>query len=77
MALTLAAIVEEGYLISDLERILDSFAKEMEIVGAAVSCGDTKVMPHGDLDGIILNTTGIGVAPIAVSDTPAVPERRS
>jgi len=68
VVLTLAAIIEEGFLVSDLERILDSFAEELAVVGAAVACGDTKVMPPGELDGIALNTTGLGVARRAVSD---------
>lgn len=68
LVLTLAAIIEEGFLVADLERILDSFGRILHDVGAAVACGDTKVMPPGDLDGIALNTTGLGVARRAVSD---------
>jgi len=68
IALTLAAIIEEGFPVADLERILDSFATVLEEVGATISCGDTKVMPAGDLDGIALNTTGVGIASRAISD---------
>ncbi|MFC2077941.1 hydrogenase expression/formation protein HypE [Candidatus Bipolaricaulota bacterium] len=68
LVLTLAAVIEEGFLIRDLERILDSFASVLEEVRATVACGDTKVMPPGDVDGIILNTTGLGVAAHAISD---------
>ena len=68
LALTLAAIIEEGFPIASLERILESFASVVEEVGAAVICGDTKVMPSGDIDGIALNTTGLGTARRAVSD---------
>ncbi len=67
-ALSLAAVIEEGFPIADLERILDSLAAVTEDVGVAVACGDTKVMPAGELDGIILTTSGIGVARRAVSD---------
>jgi hydrogenase expression/formation protein HypE len=67
-ALSLAAVIEEGFAIADLERILDSLAAVTEDVGVSVACGDTKVMPAGDLDGIILTTSGIGVAARAVSD---------
>jgi hydrogenase expression/formation protein HypE len=67
-AISLAAVIEEGFLIADLERILDSFAAALDDVGASVACGDTKVMPAGDLDGIILTTSGIGVARHAISD---------
>jgi len=68
IALTLAAIIEEGFPIADLERILDSFAGVLEEVGATVLCGDTKVMPRGEIDGIALNTTGVGLATSAISD---------
>ncbi len=67
-ALSLAAVIEEGFPIADLERILDSLAAVTEEVDVAVACGDTKVMPAGELDGIILTTSGIGVARRAVSD---------
>ena len=67
-ALSLAAVIEEGFLIADLERILDSFAAALDDVGASVACGDTKVMPAGDLDGILLTTSGIGVTRRAISD---------
>lgn len=76
IALTLAAIIEEGFLFSDLERILDSFAATLDRVGATVVCGDTKVMPSGELDGIVLNTTGIGTAQHAVSDADLRPGDR-
>ncbi len=68
IALTLAAIIEEGFPIADLERIIDSFASTLKEVNAPVACGDTKVMPAGDVDGIVLNTTGLGIARRAISD---------
>ena len=68
LVLTLAAIIEEGFPVRDLERILDSFGQSLEEVGATVACGDTKVMPPGDIDGIALNTTGLGAAAHAISD---------
>lgn len=68
IALTLAAIIEEGFPIPDLERIIESFAAALEEVDAPVVCGDTKVMPAGDVDGIVLNTTGLGIARHAISD---------
>ena len=68
IALTLAAVIEEGYPIRDLERILDSIAEVLAEVATPVVCGDTKVMPSGDLDGIILNTTGLGIADPPIGD---------
>jgi len=68
IAITLAAIIEEGFRFADLERIVDSLAETLEEVGAPVLCGDTKVMPAGDIDGIVLNTTGLGIARRPISD---------
>ncbi len=76
IALTLAAIIEEGFPIADLERILASFATTLDEVGAPVACGDTKVMPAGDVDGIVLNTTGLGFAVRAISDADLRPGDR-
>ena len=68
LALTLAAIIEEGFPMAVLERIVDSLAATLAEVGTPVVCGDTKVMPAGDLDGIVLNTTGLGIAQRPISD---------
>jgi hydrogenase expression/formation protein HypE len=76
IALTLAAIIEEGFPIADLERIVDSFAAALEETGVPVVCGDTKVMPAGDVDGIVLNTTGLGIANRAISDADLRPGDR-
>lgn len=62
VAITLALVVEEGFPISDLERILASAAAVLEEVGIPLVTGDTKVMGKGEVDGIVINTTGIGVA---------------
>jgi len=68
LALSLAVIVEEGFPMDRLDRVLQSFHDTLAEVDAALLCGDTKVMPHGDLDGLILNSSGIGIASPAVSD---------
>ncbi len=59
--MTCAVIVEEGFEIADLETIVVSMKKELEINGAIIVCGDTKVVPRGSVDKIFINTTGIGV----------------
>ena len=68
IALTLALVLEEGFPLDDLERILDSAARALEAVGVALVGGDTKVMGKGELDGVVINTTGVGVAERAISD---------
>jgi hydrogenase expression/formation protein HypE len=66
--LTCAVILEEGYPRSDLERIQKSLRETCLEAGATVVTGDTKVMGKGELDGIVLNTTGVAVTERVVSD---------
>ena len=54
--MTCAVIVEEGFEIADLETIVVSMKKELEINGAIIVCGDTKVVPRGSVDKIFINT---------------------
>ncbi|MCX6061929.1 MAG: hydrogenase expression/formation protein HypE [Campylobacterales bacterium] len=59
--MTCAVIVEEGFSIEELETIVASMKKELEINGANIVCGDTKVVPRGAVDKIFINTTGVGI----------------
>ena len=59
--MTCAVIVEEGFSVAHLETIVESMKKELEINGAQIVCGDTKVVPRGSVDKIFINTTGIGI----------------
>ncbi|MGC9018190.1 MAG: hydrogenase expression/formation protein HypE [Candidatus Bipolaricaulaceae bacterium] len=68
VALTMALVLEEGFPLSDLERILGSAAAVLSEIGVALVAGDTKVMGKGELDGIVINTTGIGVAARPIPD---------
>lgn len=58
--LTIGVIIEEGFALRDLEKIVRSIKKELEVNEALIVSGDTKVMPKGTIDKIIINTTGIG-----------------
>ncbi len=58
--LTCSVIIEEGFETRELEKIVRSMKKELEINGAIVVSGDTKVVPRGSVDKIFINTTGIG-----------------
>ena len=61
VALSLALILEEGLPLAQLGRVLDSAARTAAEVGAAVVCGDTKVVERGGrADGLFINTSGIG-----------------
>lgn len=54
-------ILEEGFPISDLKRILESMRAAAEQAAVHVVTGDTKVVHKGAADKIFINTTGIGV----------------
>jgi len=58
--ITLALIIEEGFPVSDLERISLSAAKTAAEAGVKVVTGDLKVVPKGKVDKIFTNTSGIG-----------------
>ncbi len=68
LALTCAAILEDGFRRVDLERIWASIRTACEEAGTTIVTGDTKVMGRGELDGIALSTTGIALASRVVSD---------
>jgi hydrogenase expression/formation protein HypE len=59
--ISLALIVEEGFALSDLERILQSVRHAADAAGVSVVTGDTKVVPKGAADGLFINTSGIGL----------------
>lgn len=58
--LTCSVIIEEGFLLKDLERIVKSMAETADLAGVKIVTGDTKVVEKGEADGIFINTTGIG-----------------
>ena len=69
LALTCAVILEEGFARSDLERIQASIHATCREAGAVIVTGDTKVMGRGELDRIVLNTTGIALTERVVPDS--------
>ena len=68
LGLTCAVVIEEGFPRAELERIQRSMREACAEAGATVVAGDTKVMGRGELDGIILNTTGFALAERVVPD---------
>jgi len=68
MPIYLAAsfILEEGFTLGDLKRIVDSMAAASRAAGVPVVTGDTKVVEQGKGDGVFITTTGIGVVPDGV-----------
>jgi hydrogenase expression/formation protein HypE len=64
--LTLALVLEEGFPIADLERVLDSVRDAASTAGVAIVAGDTKVVRGGEIDKIFVNTAGVGEVHSAV-----------
>lgn len=58
--LTCGFVIEEGFPISDLKRIVTDMAYEAKKTGVTIVAGDTKVVERGSADGVYINTTGIG-----------------
>jgi hydrogenase expression/formation protein HypE len=54
-------ILEEGFPVADLERIVGSMAAAAERAGVQIVTGDTKVVQRGKADGCYVNTAGVGV----------------
>ena len=69
LALTCAVIIEEGFSREDLSRIQRSMRLACEEAGARIVTGDTKVMGKGEIDGIVINTTGIALTDRVVPDS--------
>jgi hydrogenase expression/formation protein HypE len=61
--LSAAFILEEGFPLADLARIVQSMAEAAEAAGVPVVTGDTKVVERGKGDGVFITTTGVGIVP--------------
>lgn len=61
--LSVGFVIEEGFLVTDLEKILKKMNTAAEKAGVKVVTGDTKVVPKGAADKIFINTSGIGQIP--------------
>lgn len=58
--LSLGLIIEEGFALEELTRIMRSIGEVCRATGVEVVTGDTKVVEKGTVDGLFLNTTGLG-----------------
>lgn len=68
VGLTCGVVLEEGYALEALETIQRSMLEACIEAGAPVVTGDTKVMGRGELDGIVINTSGVGLTRHLVRD---------
>ncbi|GAB4354999.1 MAG: hydrogenase expression/formation protein HypE [Gammaproteobacteria bacterium] len=76
--LTAGFILEEGYPLADLKRIVVAMARAAREAGVPVVAGDTKVVEQGKGDGVFITTTGVGIVPpgVAISGDRARPGDR-
>ena len=66
LVLTAGFILEEGFPLADLDRLVRSMAGAARDAGVPVVAGDTKVVERGKADGVFITTAGIGVVPEGV-----------
>ncbi|WP_295381879.1 hydrogenase expression/formation protein HypE [Pseudacidovorax intermedius] len=64
--LSASFILEEGFPLAELKRVVDAMAAAAREAGVPVITGDTKVVEQGKGDGVFISTTGIGVMPAGV-----------
>jgi len=71
VALSAGFILEEGFAIETLRRIVDSMRQAAAEVGVRIVTGDTKVVDRGKGDGVFINTSGVGLVGEGVDVSPA------
>lgn len=62
-------VIGEGFDLKDLKKILKSMDEVLREIGGVLVTGDTKVIERESLNGIIINTSGIGIAENPVYDS--------
>ena len=68
--LSLSFIIEEGFKLEKLRKIIATINTACQEAGVRVVTGDTKVVERGKADGLFINTSGIGVVPANVEVGP-------
>jgi hydrogenase expression/formation protein HypE len=67
LALSAAFILEEGFEMQELRRVVDSMAEAARAAGVPIATGDTKVVPRGAADRMFVTTSGVGLVPEGVN----------
>ena len=65
--LSVALIIEEGFSVADLKKILKAMRQAATKADVLIVTGDTKVVPNGAVDKIFVNTSGVGFIPDGVN----------
>jgi hydrogenase expression/formation protein HypE len=66
LALSAAFILEEGFPMEELARVVASMAEAARAAGVPIATGDTKVVPRGAADRMFITTSGVGLVPDGV-----------
>lgn len=69
LALTSAALIEEGFDLDLLSRLAESMQQASAEASAPILTGDTKILRRGELDGLIFSTSGLGVTTRVIRDS--------
>ena len=69
-ALSFSIIIEEGFDIAKLRQIAASAKAAADDAGVSIVTGDTKVVNRGGVDGVFINTAGIGEIPAGLNLSP-------
>lgn len=69
LGLTCGIVIEEGFPIETLERLQASMRAACLEAGTTIVAGDTKVMRRGEVDGVVLNTSGVALTRHVVRDS--------
>ena len=70
--LTCGFVIEEGFSMEKLEEIAAAMEKTAAEAGVKIVAGDTKVAGKGQVDGVFINTTGVGIIPEGVHTSGAL-----
>jgi hydrogenase expression/formation protein HypE len=70
ICLSAGFILEEGFALDTLRRVVASMSAAAREVGVPIVTGDTKVVDRGKGDGVFINTAGIGLVPAGVDVSP-------
>lgn len=75
LALSAGFVLEEGFPVADLQRVVTSMAQAAGAAEVAIATGDTKVVQRGKADGLYVTTSGVGVVehPVTLGGAQAKP----
>jgi hydrogenase expression/formation protein HypE len=74
-ALACGVVLEEGFTLSEFDKILESMQKTCVLANVGIVTGDTKVIEKGTLGGCVMNVSGIGKRTLATENNLAVIKR--